>query len=354
MQRGERLDHIHGLRGVAALAVVIQHSTQFIQMAGLPHYHLLLDYINAGRFGVILFFLISGLVIPFSFRGETPMRHFVVSRFFRLYPAYLLSIPVLSIIAVFEYGQDLGLARLLANVTMMQGFLGEPDIGPGYWTLKFEVLFYFLTALLFWRRMLDDAALNGIFVLVFLAVAIQPIVVGLLFGEPGFIRTDPYMVAMFFLGMLLRRRFVDDCRIARAWLYAMVPAAILTGVAISGFIYPSPDNGNVFLRPLPLTMGMVLPIIVIVLVLRLKPTVPKWAMYLGTISYSLYLFQDIGLIYLRYVLPPANWPIVYVVAVVALSLGIASLVNRYLEQPMISLGKRFSELKRVAPAIAFH
>ena len=51
-----------------------------------------LDLFNAGRFGVALFFLISGFVIPFSFKEPRPLLRFALSRFFRLYPAYWLSL----------------------------------------------------------------------------------------------------------------------------------------------------------------------------------------------------------------------------------------------------------------------
>ena len=44
--------------------------------------------LNWGPFGVALFFVISGFVIPFSF--ETYGRlDFIVARFFRIYPTYL-------------------------------------------------------------------------------------------------------------------------------------------------------------------------------------------------------------------------------------------------------------------------
>jgi peptidoglycan/LPS O-acetylase OafA/YrhL len=76
-----------------------------------------LDYFDWGRFGVVLFFLISGFVIPYSFSGQAPLRKFVVSRLFRLYPAFWLS--VLGTVAVIYFsGGIINVRQVLANLSM--------------------------------------------------------------------------------------------------------------------------------------------------------------------------------------------------------------------------------------------
>ena len=47
---------------------------------------MLVQNVSLGRFGVALFFLISGFIVPFSIGGERPLFQFAVSRVFRLYP----------------------------------------------------------------------------------------------------------------------------------------------------------------------------------------------------------------------------------------------------------------------------
>ena len=333
----QRLDHIHGLRGIAALVVVIQHACQLVQDAGPDHYRWFLDTINFGRFGVVLFFMISGLVIPFSFRGETPLRHFAISRFFRLYPVYWLSIPVLGYVALVR-GGHVDAAMVMGNLTMLQGLWGGANIGPGYWTLSYEMAFYILCAVLFAARLLGNVALNGVVVLMALALALVPVAQ----GDGGHVTNAPFFIAMFFLGMLLRRAFVDRCPSARLWSAVATPAAMIAGLLLSGWTVPVPENGNAYLRPLQLSLGMVLPVVVFVAVLWLKPKPPAAVMYLGTISYSLYLFQDVALIFLLNVVPPGDWPVGYVLAVIAVTGVIAALVYRCVEQPMIALGRRFA------------
>lgn len=348
MQPRQRLDHIDGLRGIAAMAVIFQHATQFVQEAGVPYYRYLLESINMGRFGVVLFFLISGLVIPFSFRGERPLRNFVISRFFRLYPAYWLSIPLLGSLYM-RYGVPLSADLVLANMTMLQGLWGGRNIGNGYWTLAYEMIFYIACAFLFWSGKLADVACNGIAVAVSLVISLAPVVIAFQYGSAPNLTVAPFFISLFFLGMLLRRVFVDRCESARKWAIALVPLTMLVGLAMSGWLVSMPENGIVYLRPVPLAAGMILPVVVFILVLWLKPVPGRVLTYLATISYSLYLFQDIGLLLLRDVLAPGEWPIGYVLAVFGLTLVIASLVYRCIEHPMIQIGRALTGPSRGLP-----
>lgn len=347
MQPRQRLDHVHGLRGIAAAVVVLQHSFEMVQNAGIAYFQPLLAHINLGRFGVVLFFLISGLVIPFSIRGPKPLRGFAIGRFFRLYPAYWLSIPVLAFVWATK-GHSPDVTTILANVTMLQGFWGIPDIGPGYWTLKFEVMFYLFSALLCWRRLLDDVAFNGVAVVTALGLALAPLVAPALREATGPVIEAPFFVAMFLLGMLLRRVAVDECDRARRWSIVLVPLSVVVGLAMGGVFFAVRSNSNVYFPPVALAAAMALPVLVFVIVLRTKPVPPKPLMYLGTISYSLYLFQDVGLHLLPFAIPPGHAPLTYILAAMVVSLAIAAMVQRCLERPMIAVGRRLAARKDVA------
>ena len=349
MQENRRLDYIHGLRGVAALVVVLQHALQMVQEAGIGWFHPLLQSINLGRFGVALFFLISGLVIPFSFKGETPLRNFVISRVFRLYPAYWLSIPILAYVGTLR-GWYPDVATVLANLTMIQGLFGVWDIGPGYWTLKYEMMFYTLCAVLFWRQVLGNSLFNGVFILVMLLLCVVPMLLPAYHGSLTEMAQAPFCFSLFFLGILLRRAMVDGDGMARKWAVAMVPLSMVVGALLGGTFFPVLANANPYFSPLALSAGMALPVLVFVLVLWWKPKPHRVLMYLGTVSYSLYLFQDIGLIMVPYVINPGKWPITYLLAVIGLALVVSSLVYRFLEEPMIEIGRKLT--RRAWPASA--
>ncbi len=101
--RGERLGYIDTIRGLAALAVIYFHFAEHLlrtdHVSGVVErgiFVALTQYMDLGKVAVIMFFAVSGFVIPYSFdaKSRTPVRDFAISRLFRLYPAYWLSIPL--------------------------------------------------------------------------------------------------------------------------------------------------------------------------------------------------------------------------------------------------------------------
>ena len=132
------------LRGFAVLAVLLQH---FVLAAFRFTPHDTFYYFNPGVYGVVVFFCISGFIIPYSVvslhrtsmgagGGRSAIR-FAVGRFFRLYPVYWLSLASAFLIVPFH-----GWASLLMNVLMLQRFGGVPDVLGVYWTLQVELIFY--------------------------------------------------------------------------------------------------------------------------------------------------------------------------------------------------------------------
>ncbi|MEJ6816817.1 acyltransferase family protein [Pseudomonas sp. LF-5] len=134
-----RLTYLDSVRALAALAVVISH---YIERTPLFNWAIF-DYSRPGQFGVVVFFMVSGFVIPFSFKdGPGKTRRFILSRFFRLYPAYWLSIVLACVAIAFFVSGELDRARVLANVTMLQTMIGYSNLFGVYWTLFVELVFY--------------------------------------------------------------------------------------------------------------------------------------------------------------------------------------------------------------------
>ncbi|NGZ86526.1 acyltransferase family protein [Duganella aceris] len=154
------------LRGIAALLVVMTHyfGTFFAEQDLLaartfsPNLHLFkapwvhifeLEY--QGPFGVALFFLISGFVIPFSLR-KLSVAGFLVNRLLRIFPTYAccLGLGTLMIYLSSRYwGQPFSydLKVLIANALLVFNLTGLPSMDAVNWTLAIEVKFYLLMAL---------------------------------------------------------------------------------------------------------------------------------------------------------------------------------------------------------------
>ncbi|MBV7537195.1 acyltransferase [Duganella sp. sic0402] len=153
------------LRGIAALLVVMTHyfGTFFaeqdllaartfstnLHLVKAPWVHIFeLEY--QGPFGVALFFLISGFVIPFSLR-KTSLPGFLVNRALRIFPTYAccLAIGTLAVYLSARYwGQPFSYdAKVLAaNALLVHNLLGFPSMDAVNWTLAIEIKFYLLMA----------------------------------------------------------------------------------------------------------------------------------------------------------------------------------------------------------------
>lgn len=170
-----RLEFLDGMRGLAALMVVYCHACNFGIEArpGLERSFMDLSYSNLdlGRAGVVLFFGISGFIIPVSFRSKDhPIAKFTISRFFRFYPAYWVSIGVVLLMAL--PGARYTWFRIAANVTMVQYLLRQPDLSLVYWTLFIEVVFYAFCIVAFLLGKLEDTIFSFVCALTFLIASL--------------------------------------------------------------------------------------------------------------------------------------------------------------------------------------
>ena len=108
--------------------------------------------INFGQFGVGVFFLISGLVIPISLAAHS-RGGFLLARALRIYPTYvaalLIEVAVLRVNALY-WGRPFlhGAWTIASNCLLIQDLVGQPSMDPVTWTLCIELRFYVVMALI--------------------------------------------------------------------------------------------------------------------------------------------------------------------------------------------------------------
>src|SRR5947209_5980741 len=162
---GSFVPSVQGLRGVAALSVVIDH---FYDMPKGGVYDLpdpgflppiwpwFQSVINVGGHGVELFFMISGFLIPASLVRHGSLARFFFDRALRIMPVFLVLHVALFVIGPvvgykFFRGIDFGsyLGVFTANLLFLQDALGFPIAQQNAWTLTYEWAFYVWFALTF-------------------------------------------------------------------------------------------------------------------------------------------------------------------------------------------------------------
>jgi peptidoglycan/LPS O-acetylase OafA/YrhL len=144
----KRSGFIDSTRAIAALLVFLVHSTEMLKdfsSSGTWIANFAFDF-NFGRVGVVAFFAISGFLIPSSLRGEVGQgsKHFLISRFFRLFPAFWVSIPLSILTHYWIEGKNISIADTVYNISMVPYLFGVPLANGAYWTLSLEIVFYAL------------------------------------------------------------------------------------------------------------------------------------------------------------------------------------------------------------------
>jgi peptidoglycan/LPS O-acetylase OafA/YrhL len=343
----QRYENIDALRAIAAMLVVVQHffgdvvrEAQNLQGPLVQLVQISLSSVDLGRFGVVLFFLISGFVVPFSIRGARPLRRFAISRFFRIYPALWLAVLVLSVIFTYR-GEAPSVATVLANMTMFPNFVGFKWLSGIYWTLTIELIFYMLCAALFWQASLYRPWIITAFALLLIASTALPIVARILLGLHLPIQYIGLHVSFLYCGLLLRLAMVEKHKgaWAGAGIVALTQFVVLFWI---GDFSLARSDGFFLVGKAPIIAAYFLAFAVFICaVYSGKPTSPILS-FGGTISYSVYLFHGVAAL-LTYALFPltGGWNDLWIGCIsLTLTMLISWSVYTCLETPMISLGRK--------------
>ena len=327
--------------------------------------------IDTGRIGVILFFAISGFVIPSSLRAvghqttSDALRVFFIRRVFRLYPAYWVSVLGAALLGLYLM-TPFSSQTVWLNLTMIQAAFGVPDVMGLYWTLRLELIFYVACALLFMFRVLHQPR--------WLVVGMfgGPIVFAVL---PRFVNwlnpqwLDPesassflnylteygLFIAIMFWGALFRcwhdRAQTDGTQPFSPVVLAafiLFPLGVCTLPLINWIFFaylPSTlaTKLSVFMPPVSLGLGL---FILLSTKLKINHRVSTW---LGEISYSMYLFHPIVFYTLVVLVRDHRLPwladahlAVHLLITVLCTIALSAMIYYAIEKPMMRLGRRLS------------
>lgn len=368
MASSPRFAHIDSMRAIAALLVVWLHTSEEFVKFAVPSVQDLLHTIaylpDFGRIGVVLFFAISGFVIPSSLRGERldACRTFLIKRLFRLFPLYWLSIPLGLLTSWTIWGKEISATAIAWNLSMVQEAAGYPSVQGLYWTLQTELVFYGACVLLFLVGLLRSGLFLSALVLVFTSVCVLPILLPFL-GLPPLWRAGPEVamlslhLGVMFWGALFRLWYDGKPMhvLARLSVFGFVGCWLTMGLAAVLYHLLIGANLNLVRFGVPYASGVML-FAVLATVVRIRA---GWLVWLGTVSYSIYLFHPVVMYAVSWAIQVQaagwllGWPTGAYMLLTALgTVALSALTYRFVEAPAMQLGEFLAQRWRTDSAQA--
>jgi peptidoglycan/LPS O-acetylase OafA/YrhL len=361
----QRFEFANALRGPAAIFVLFSHflhnawymrplvetfanvklpadtalqTPRYIELLGS------IPYFDWGGYGVALFFLISGFVIPLSLKKYSASA-FLLGRVFRIWPVYVCGLTI-TVSAIYAAGIHFGKAfPYTATEVVIHAFPGLRDllwskgIDGIVWTLEIEIKFYVLCALL---APLFKKSRSIIFIV--------PVLIGLLcLSMHSHIDThDPasrqfklaytfFLAAQFivfmFLGTLYGFWREGAVRTYRAVTLGACLIAIFFALLKWGPLHAIP------IQPLGYAAAIVTFLLFAAFMKRSDPVTS----FLSTISYPLYVMHEaLGYVIIALCLNAGWTPKFALATAFATTISIAYLLHKFIELPFHAWGQRIA------------
>jgi peptidoglycan/LPS O-acetylase OafA/YrhL len=311
---------------MAALAVVFYHYTfGYSYVVGKHTPGLDLTATN-GHFGIYLFFIISGFVIFMTLERSAKAADFSVSRFARLWPPYLVCAGFTSLlIVVMDFNPlHLTMGDALLNVLMLNKMLGNVSIDPSYWTLTYEVLFYASAAIVFFGlkiKRIEWACLAWLGVAFVARVSSfneHHLRFGVLLGVD--------FCHFFVLGMMIYLIYQR-----RATWLTWLTVILAFSMTLFG---PSYNPGAIKLWQFMLLTAVFVLVVWLVAERKMRFLNIAPLLFLGEISYSLYLVHQIAGYWVIKQLEAVGWDPDHAIWVAVLcAIAVATCVRKWVEVP---------------------
>ena len=156
--RTENIQSIQFLRGIAAFMVFLSHA---ILVKNFPNSFYVKQVCIYGHFGVSVFFIISGFIIPYSMFTKdyqlSDIKSFFLKRLLRIEPPYIVSI---ALVLLLNYSNTLSpwytgprfsidWGNVLGHLGYVNAITRQPWLNDAYWTLAIEFEYYIILAFMY-------------------------------------------------------------------------------------------------------------------------------------------------------------------------------------------------------------
>ena len=306
IKTSEKIDIIQVLRGIAVVMVIVFHFKDVIKPGEFLKKEL--DFLfDSGAAGVDLFFVISGFIMVFVTKKSTGgikyARKFLIKRILRIWPLYIISTVAYAIIVapvIENISLDIATKILKSIFFIPLSYLHPPYFGYAYlgvgWSLNYEMYFYVLIAI---------SLLSGKYRwFLFSALIISTlIIIPLAFGNLTFrpLETPNYgsllinlitnpIIWEFVYGAIIGILYITPATARVFHRIFQSPTVVITVVVIVVWQYLSGFYGGHG----PFYWGLSMAFLFLALIFYNRGRsikYPAWLVYLGDISFSVYVWH---------------------------------------------------------------
>lgn len=336
-----------GLRGIAVLLVVAQHA----KTSGFLPSVIIVPNLGDYNLGVMLFYFISGFVLFYPYaqhlfenKPQQTLAHYIARRVLKILPSYWLVLSAMTVISLVDFSNFNNPSYYFYRHTLFTNFLKHfflihnfwdysfQSIDVSYWTIAIEAQFYIFFPFIAWAFM--RAPLITMLSLIATSITYHTAIYHLGVGTQFLYYAQlPSFLSIFGVGSLTAYIMVRNRGMGKdihkhqkeRWLLVTCLVGLMTYGILGAMLF-----------------------VFIVDITRADPIFPRLfegslLLWFSRISYNLYLWnQDLFLLYQHHIgslfngMPYGH--IFNAVAAFSMVIGVAWMVTRWIEQPILRGG----------------
>lgn len=302
----EHFKALDGLRGIAVLLVLLSHSSN-----SDIFFHEFLNFQKIGKVGVYLFFVLSAylldrqiaLVFMTKKSSKGYWKNYFLRRFLRIYPLFVIALILHGLLTIM--GIETVIDKIIDIPMHMVLIKGESI----FWSIPVEFKYYFISPLIMWlcHKFLKWDKMKILFSL--LIVLVASIIIELIFHLPlvSTFRYFPIFLVGTFISIfeLLHKHKIKHLTSPKMYNILGIVGLLLIIVTIPFYFekifgFKVNFHHSIFYFPYALIWGVILIVSkygqgLLNKVLELKPL-----RFIGSISFSMYLFHMLFLKFVKY------------------------------------------------------
>jgi peptidoglycan/LPS O-acetylase OafA/YrhL len=236
-------------------------------------------------------------------------------------------------------GTSFSTHQIIANVTMLQMLFSQQNILGVYWTLILELFFYGLCFVAFWRGRLSSPYYQVTAIVSLMLLAIAAAIIKFTTQYNGIPVGALTFIAIMYIGTLARQSLIEKNTLATRLLPpAVIFVALASPVAFYFGYCRTPEESWI-----ANIAGFYVGLALFFFCIMRKAFTTNITIFLGWISYSVYLSHPIMLPMVWRLVDAMAWPLQIIAMpglVAASSILLASAIYYLIEKPSIKFGHK--------------